>query len=186
MPCWGTGLGTGIGDPQHAHIKLFRAGSCHSGPLNFDQIFNNVFHVFGYNFLNFCPFVASQSPQQCRLCDANKKESVGCFSRGLGIPGTHWMSKNVNGEMFSNFRIVSTLHANWIQKWTFLQKLKTQNWSSIKILHYRPLQHADRPKLRKLWQKCHWRKFWPFLGVFFDAIVFFLILRWKNPGFGHF
>ena len=60
-------MGTGIGDPQHAHIKLFRAGGCHSGPLSFDQIFNNVFHVFGNNFYNFCPFGASQSPQQ-RFC----------------------------------------------------------------------------------------------------------------------
>ena len=69
VTCWGTGLGTGIGDPQHAHIKLFRAGGCHSGPLNFDQIFNNVFHVFRNNFLNFCPFGASQSPQRRILID---------------------------------------------------------------------------------------------------------------------
>ena len=96
------------------------------------------------------------------------------------------MSKMPKTIFFSNFPRVPTFTQNWMQKWTFLQKRRAQNWSSIKLLHYRPLQHADRPKLSELWQKCDWSDFWPFLGLFFDAIVFFLILRWKNPGFGHF
>ena len=57
---------------------------------------------------------------QCILCIANIKWTVGCFSRGLGIPGTQWMSKNVNGEMFSNFRIVPTLN----EKIDFFAKTK--------------------------------------------------------------
>ena len=83
------------------------------------------------------------------------------------------MSKMSKTNFFPNFPRVPTLHQNWMKKWIFLQKLKRQHWSSIKILHYRPLQHADRPKLSELWQNCYWHDFWSFLGVFFAAIVFF-------------
>ena len=124
VTCWGTGLGTGIGDPQHAHIKLFRAGGCHSGPLNFDQIFNNVFHVFGYNFLNFCPFWASESPQQCRLCDANKKWSIGCFSRGLGMPWNPLNEQNAHNKFFPNFLTFPTFPAKLNAKMDFVAKTK--------------------------------------------------------------
>ena len=57
-------MGTGIGDPQGAHFEGFRVGGCLSGPLNFDQLLHNVSDVFRYNFVIFCPFGASQSPER--------------------------------------------------------------------------------------------------------------------------
>ena len=44
--------GNGNWGPTQAHIKLFGAGGCHSGPLNFDQLLNNVFYIFGHNSVN--------------------------------------------------------------------------------------------------------------------------------------
>ena len=44
-------------------LKDFEPRGCLSRPLNFDQLLNNVSYVFGYNFFNFCPFGASQSPE---------------------------------------------------------------------------------------------------------------------------
>ena len=66
-----------------------------------------------------------------------------------------------------------------MQKWTFLQKWRAQNWSSIKIFHYRPLQHADRPKLSELWQNCDWHDF---RGIFCCNRLFFNFFMGK-PGF---
>ena len=101
----------------------------------------------------------------------------------FGDPWNPLNEQKVNGEMFSNFRIVSTLHANWIQKWTFLQKLKTQNWFSIKILHYRPLQHADRPKLSELWQKMRLKWFLAIFRVIFWRHCLFFNFTMKKPRF---
>ena len=117
------------------------------------------------------------------VCCQYKMDSWVLFTWfGNALEPLEW-AKTLMSRCFKIFRYFRRYMQNWMQKWTFLQKWRAQNRSSIKILHYRPLQHADRPNLSELWQKCDWRDFWSFLGLFFAAIVIFLNFLMGKPFF---
>ena len=141
------------------------------------------FYIFWGNGLG-TAFLGHLINDQCIMCVANIKWTVGCFSCGFGnaLEPLEW-AKTWMSRCFKIFRYFWRYMQNWMQKWTFLQKWRAQNWSSIKILHYRPLQHFDRPNLSELWQKCDWRDFWSFLGLFFAGIVIFLNFLMGKPFF---
>ena len=128
------------------------------------------FYIFWGNGLG-TAFLGHLINDQCIMCVANIKWTVGCFSCGFGnaLEPLEW-AKTLMSRCFKIFRYFRRYTQNWMQKWTFLQKWRAHNWSSIKVLHYRPLQHFDRPNLSELWQKCDWRDFWSFLGLFFAGL----------------
>ena len=141
------------------------------------------FYIFWGNGLG-TAFLGHLINDQCIMCVANIKWTVGCFSCGFGnaLEPLEW-AKTLMSRCFKIFRYFRRYMQNWMQKWTFLQKWRAHNWSSIKVLHYRPLQHFDRPNLSELWQKCDWRDFWSFLGLFFAGIVIFLNFLMGKPFF---